>query len=120
MLSVVPLWLHVIGATIWVGSQVMMFAVVIPSLRLMEGTTRQQLVAGVTRRFGYLGFAALLLLVLTGLDNINRYAPSDLFDHRYGYILTVKLIMVAAVIALTALHALWLGPKLLALAIECL
>jgi putative copper export protein len=115
MLSAVPLWIHVIAATIWVGSQVMMFVVVIPSVRLTEGATRQQLMASVTTRFGYLGFGALLLLVLTGLDNINRYAPSDVFDHRYGYILAIKLIMVAAVIGLTALHTMSLGPRLLAL-----
>ena len=115
MLSSVPLWLHVLGAAVWVGSQVMMFVVVIPSLRTAEPATRGPVLAAVTKRFGYLGLAALLLLALTGLDNLNRYAPSDLLEFRYGSILAVKLVMFAAIVVLTAVHALYLGPKLLAL-----
>lgn len=113
MLSAVPLWLHLLGAAVWVGSQVMLLAVVVPSLRPAEPGTRQQVLAGVTRRFGYLGLAALVLLVVTGLDNIDRYSPADMFDYRYGYILAAKLVMLAAVVLLTAAHALYLGPKLL-------
>jgi uncharacterized membrane protein len=105
-----------LGATIWVGSQVMMFAVVVPSLRAASATgARLQVLTAVTRRFGYLGGASLVLLVLTGIDNISRYAPASMFDLRYGYILAVKVAMVALVVALTLLHTLYVGPRLLAL-----
>jgi putative copper export protein len=106
---------HLIAATIWVGSQVMMFAVVIPSLRLVEDAgTHSRLLRGVTRRFGYLGLAALVFLALTGVDNIDRYAPAPMFDFRYGTILATKLILYVLVILLTAAHALVIGPRLLA------
>lgn len=116
MLGTLPLWLHVVAAMVWVGSQIMMFAVVVPSIRLIDDArARHQVLRGVTSRFGYLGFAALVLLVLTGIENIDRYSPSQMFDYRYGYILAVKLLMLVAVGALTALHTLRVGPALLAL-----
>lgn len=115
MLGAIPLWLHILGATVWIGSQVMMFAVVVPSLRAAEdGWSRYQVLQAVTVRFGYLGFGALILLVITGIENIFRYAPSDMFEFRYGYILAAKLSIVAVVIALTAVHTLVIGPRLLA------
>jgi uncharacterized membrane protein len=114
MLEALPLWLHIVAAAVWVGSQVMMFVVVIPSLRLTEILiARHQVLRGVTRRFGYLGLAALILLALTGVDNLDRYAPDDIFHFRYGYILAGKLIMLTIAIGLTAVHALWIGPRLL-------
>ena len=115
MLSAVPLWLHIVGAAVWVGSQVMMVAVVIPSLRLAGPEVRQPVLASVTKRFGYLGLASLVLLVLTGLDNLDRYAPADMFDYRYGYLLAAKLSLLTAAVVLTAAHALYLGPRLLRL-----
>lgn len=110
-----PMWLHVLAATIWIGSQVMMFAVVVPALRAAEPSARQVVLAGVTRRFGFLGLGSLVVLAATGLDNLARYAPPDMFEYRYGYILAVKLAMLGGVLVLTALHATWLGPRMLAL-----
>jgi len=116
MLDSVPLWLHILGAAIWVGSQVMLFVVVVPALRLAEDPrARAAILRGVTRRFGYLGTASLILLFLTGIDNVDRYSPSDMFDIRYGWVLTVKLVLFAIVLMLTALHSLVIGPRLLAL-----
>jgi uncharacterized membrane protein len=111
MLETIPLWLHVLAAMVWVGSQVMMFAVVIPAVRtLADDGSRYAILRVMTTRFGYLGLGALGLLVLTGLDNINRLAPGDMFDIRYGYILATKLVMVAVVVVLTLLHTLFIGP----------
>jgi hypothetical protein len=56
-----------------------------------------------------------MILVLTGLDNIDRYAPGNIFDIRYGYILSLKLLLAGAVIALALVHSLVVGPRLLRL-----
>lgn len=115
MLGAIPLWLHILGATIWVGSQVMMFVVVTPSLRAAgDPGARYRVLRSVTRRFGYLGTASLVLLILTGIDNIDRYAPADMFDLRYGYILAVKLALLGVVLVLTVVHTRVIGPQLLA------
>ena len=118
-----PLWLHIVSATVWVGSQVMMFAVVVPAVRSIdEGRARYRFLAALTPRFGWLGGGALVVLVLTGVDNVRRYAPSSgvIFDVRYGYILVAKLIMVALVILRTVYHGAHVGPKLLRLQGEAL
>jgi uncharacterized membrane protein len=91
----------------------MMFMVVVPGLRYLDDSSRVRLMRIVTPRFGALGGVALAVLVLTGLDNINRYAPDDMYTYRYGYILATKVIVAAAVIAMTVVHSLVIGPRLL-------
>ena len=121
MFSVIPLWLHIIAATIWVGSQIMMFAVVVPSLRRVEsGVSRSQILEVVTTRFGYLGLIALAVLIASGIENIDRYAPGDMFEFRYGYILAAKLIMFGLVLVLTVIHTLVIGPALLRMQTQAL
>jgi putative copper export protein len=113
MLQSLPYWLHLLAAATWVGSQVMMFAVIVPGLRRLDAGPRWRLMSVVTVRFGWLGGFSLAVLVATGIDNINRYSPADMFDFRYGYILAVKVALVAAVVLLTLAHSLVVGPRLL-------
>src|SRR4051794_20102365 len=112
----IPLWLHIFAATVWIGSQVTMFADVIPSVRALDDrSARSQLMVEVTARLGWVGVAALVVLIATGIDNYDRYAPAGIFDFRYGFVLVAKLSLFAAVIALTGVHTLAIGPRLLAL-----
>jgi uncharacterized membrane protein len=112
MLTSIPLWLHLMAASVWVGSQIMMFAVVIPSVRkLPESAARIQVLTPLTTRFGWLGAAALIVLAITGVDNISRYSPGDMFDIRYGYILATKLSLLGLVLLLTLYHTLYVGPR---------
>jgi putative copper resistance protein D len=113
MLQSLPYWLHLLAAAVWVGSQAMMFAVIVPGLRQIEAGPRWRLMSAVTVRFGWLGGVALAVLVVTGIDNINRYSPAAMFDFRYGYILAVKVALVAVVVLLTFVHSLMVGPRLL-------
>ncbi len=116
MLDSLPLWIHILAATVWVGPQFLMFVAVVPSLRaLPDATARYHLLRAFTPRFGWLGFGALVVLVLTGIDNINRYAPPDPFEIRYGYILVTKVSMVAVIFVVTACHTFYVGPALLRL-----
>lgn len=75
--------------------------------------------AVLNRRFAWLGWGALAVLVLTGINNvIQRQHDTDLVfddDFRYAWIFVFKLALVAAVIALTAIHTYVVGPRLLAL-----
>jgi putative copper export protein len=92
----------------------MMFVVVVPAIRsVSDARSRIAILQRVTVRFAYLGFGALALLVVTGIDNIDRYAPADLFEYRYGYILVAKVIMLVLVLILTAIHTFLVGPRLL-------
>jgi uncharacterized membrane protein len=113
-------WIHLFAAATWVGSQIFMFAAVVPALRALgDEAARRRAVLVLNRRFAWLGWGALAILVLTGIDNvIRRQRDTDLvfdYDFRYAWIFVVKLVLVAVVIALTAIHSYVVGPRLLAL-----
>jgi len=96
-----------------------MFVAVVPALRTLDETARHRAVLVLNRRFAWLGWGALAILVLTGISNvIDRQRDTDLvfdYDFRYAWIFVVKLALVAVVIALTAIHTYVVGPRLLAL-----
>ena len=109
-------WIHLLAAATWVGSQVFMFAAVVPALRAMgDEAARYRAVVVLNRRFAWLGWGALAILVLTGINNAIREDDVFDFDVRYGWIFVAKLVLVAVVIALTAIHSYVLGPRLMAL-----
>ena len=112
-------WIHLLAAATWVGSQVFMFGAVVPALRTLDEAARHRAVLVLNRRFAWLGWGALAILVLTGINNvIQRQDETDLvfdYDFRYAWIFVVKLVLVAVVIALTAIHTYVVGPQLLAL-----
>ncbi len=112
-------WIHLLAAATWVGSQIFMFAAVVPALRTLDEAARYRAVVVLNRRFAWLGWGALAILVLTGIDNvIQRQKDLDIvfdYDFRYAWIFVVKLVLVAVVVALTAIHAYVVGPRLLAL-----
>jgi uncharacterized membrane protein len=108
-------WIHIIAATIWVGPQVFLFAVAVPALRTVADTQeRARLMRMITTRFGYLGWGALAVLVVTGIGNIYEKDDRDfLFDQNWGVIFQVKMTLVILIIALTALHSFVIGPRML-------
>jgi putative copper resistance protein D len=112
-------WIHLLAAATWVGSQVFMFAAVVPALRTLDETARHRAVLVLNRRFAWLGWGALALLVLTGINNVmQRQDDYDIvfdYDFRYAWIFVAKLVLVGVVFALTAIHTYVLGPRLMAL-----
>ena len=115
VLPALPYWLHLLAAAAWLGPQLMMFLVIVPSLRTLDAPVRVRLLDRLTLRLGWLGAFSLLMLVITGVDNIDRYSPPSMFEFRYGYILTLKVTLAAVVIVLTSLHSAVVGPRLLRL-----
>lgn len=120
MLEALPYWLHLVAAAIWIGGQVMLFVAVMPAARAIDNVpTRGALIRAVTRRFGYLGWGALVVLILTGIintvDKDEFYQPTGVFeyDFRYAWLLTIKLVLVAVVVALASWHTFVHGPRML-------
>ena len=109
-------WLHIVAAPIWVGPQVFLFAAAIPAIRTVEDAqARARAMRVLTSRFGYLAWGAMLVLVITGIANLyERDEGIDfLFERNFGIIFQVKMSLVIAVIALTALHSLVIGPRMM-------
>lgn len=111
-------WLHVLAATVWVGSQLFLMVAVIPAIRTIEDAdTRLNTVKVLTDRYNVVGWVSLATLVLTGLVRSHSVIPviGLLLTTWYGQVLLIKVGLVACILALTALHALYIGPRLLAL-----
>lgn len=115
MTDTLPLWLHIVAATIWVGPQFLMFVVMGPALRaIQDPETRLRVMKIVIYRFGWLAWGAMALLVLTGISNVfdetEEFAYVFDRDFRYVWVFWTKMSLVALTIALTALHTLIIGP----------
>lgn len=119
------IWLHVIGVAVWLGGQVLTAAAVIPTLRA-AGDREFWLSAleGFTRRFGRIGIAAMVIIVITGgamidprLDQAENFGAS-ISDARWGIIFVTKMALWAAMIAVIGLHQFVFGPRQLELARE--
>ena len=118
-------WLHVIGVAIWLGGQIVTAACVIPALRAVgDRTIWLNALEGFTRRFGRIGIAAMVVIVITGgamidprLDQVENFGE-DLYAARWGYIFVIKMALWAVMIALIGLHQFVFGPRQLELARE--
>ncbi|MCH8901286.1 MAG: DUF4149 domain-containing protein [Chloroflexi bacterium] len=111
-------WLHILAATIWVGPQVFLFVAAVPAIRTVEDLqVRTRIMRVLTTRFGWLAWGAMLVLVITGIANLYEHALSveELFELNFGIIFQVKMTLVIATVALTALHTFVIGPRLLSL-----
>ena len=111
-------WLHILAATIWVGPQVFLFVAAVPAIRTVEDLqVRARVMRVLTTRFGWLAWGAMLVLVITGIANLYEHALSveELFELNFGIIFQVKMTLVIATVALTALHSFVIGPRLLSL-----
>lgn len=100
---------HVLGVTLWLGGMIVMGAVVVPVARAAGDRT---LITRAARRFGVVGAAAWLLILVTGFGLIDHRGLSvgALPDSEYGQRVLAKLVLLLAMGVVVALHAAWQGP----------
>jgi putative copper export protein len=103
----IRLFLHVLAATVWVGGQITLAALV-PVLRRL-GTEIPRTAA---RRFNQVAWPAFAVLIITGIWNI--IAVRSQIHGSYETTLIVKLTVVAISGAAAALHARTRSPAGLA------
>ncbi len=116
------LWLHLAFIAVWIGSQVLTGYAVIPTLRRIESRAdRMELLRVFTRRFGWLAWGALLIVLLTGgaltgerIATIHDGFDS-IYDLRWGWIFAIKMGLFLVMAGLVALHSFVLGPRLMEL-----
>lgn len=106
-LDEVRLFLHVLGATIWVGGQLVLAALV-PVLR----TAYPGAAAAAARRFRVVAWPAFALLVATGVWNVVAVGAED---SAYRAVLSAKLVVVAASGASAYVHERARTPRSLAI-----
>ncbi len=113
-------WIHIVAVTVWIGPQLFMFLVTVPAVRLIEDpAVRLQVLRVIVQRFGWLAWAAMAVIVLSGVSNL--FQEADEFGHvwdteyRYFQIFSTKMVLVGLMVILTALHTFVIGPKQLRL-----
>jgi putative copper export protein len=104
MLSVswdtIRLFLHIVAATIWVGGQFTLAALV-PALRRFGADVTR----AAARRFNYVAWSAFAVLIITGVWNIAALSPHDRHTSAYQATLMAKLAVVVVSGVAAFLHA---------------
>ncbi len=71
--QIAVLWIHIIAACVWIGGQITL-GMLVPLLRF-----DRDLVLAAARRFGWLGWSAFAVLIVTGVINMHEIGVS--FTH---------------------------------------
>jgi putative copper resistance protein D len=101
-------WVHITSAAIWVGGSLFIGVVFAPILKKMSMPVEEriQLMVQVGRRFNKLALPALFILIATGMYQAHLVLQKSdiLYETRYGHVLIIKMILVAALLVLYAVH----------------
>jgi putative copper export protein len=107
-----------VAAAAWIGGMIALAAVVVPVLRRHQPRrAAMQLLHDSGLRLRSLGWAALTLLVLTGVvqagyraGGFAALAGAALWTSPWGQLLAVKLALVATILCLAGIHDFRVGP----------
>lgn len=114
-LAVVTNFVHLGAAAIWAGGIAQIAWAWLPALRSEGRKLRLAIVKGVLPRFGQVALPAFLLVATTGSVNalLQLGHLSQLWSSAYGRVLTLKILLVAAIAAISYVHAFRLRPRVL-------
>lgn len=101
-------WIHLLAAAIWVGGSLFIGMVFSPILKTMSNSLEEriQIMIRVGKRFNKIAVPSLVILMVTGLYNSHMLLskPDLLMATSYGTFLTIKIILVLALIITYAIH----------------
>ena len=111
--------MHILGVALFVGPQFFLALAVVPATRQIEDLkSRVAAIRTVTRRFGYVGGAGLVLIVAAGsfliADWRSYYGVPEstgFTELRFGVVFIIKMTLFLVMLAIVALHMFYLGPK---------
>ena len=110
-MRLLPLWLHLLAAVVWLGGLLFESHVLFPLLA--RGGALEEVAAAVSR-FRRVTWAAIALMVLTGLYNLARLPPiAQLVEGGVLKLLALKLFVVVVVLMLSAHRDFGLASRLL-------
>ncbi|RMF19189.1 MAG: DUF4149 domain-containing protein [Candidatus Dadabacteria bacterium] len=112
----ISVFVHLLGACVWIGGMIFLAAVVLPGLRrAVDEDTRRAILADAGYRFRTIGWIVLVAMLVTGLYNLAVRGVSlgmllsgsgDLVDRARW-----KLGLMTTVMIVSAVHDFWLGPR---------
>lgn len=102
------MWVHLLGASIWVGGSIFLGIVLVPVLKAHTKSLEEMvgLMVKIGRRFNKISIPAFAALVASGIYNSRAFIgePSALLDTTYGNILLIKIILVIGTILAYVVH----------------
>jgi uncharacterized membrane protein len=116
-------WLHIVAAVVWIGGMSFLALILAPVIRRSEYRgIIADLIHSTGVRFRWVGWICLILLVASGTFNLayRGFDWTDLWSGRvfqgpFGLVLGIKLMLVAMVLLISALHDFLIGPRATAL-----
>lgn len=120
MIFTVSITLHVLAALFWLGGMMFLAVVGAPVLRRVEPPAlRARVFNDLGIRFRTTGWIAVGILVVTGLVNLRHHGvlswevlgDAHFWHTRFGTALAVKLVAVAVMLVLQAVHDFVHGPQ---------
>ncbi len=106
--QVILTWIHLVAAAIWVGGSIFIGIVFSPILKTISTSTEEriQIMIKVGKRFNKIAVPSLIILMITGLYNSHLLLgkPELLMTTSYGVFLTVKIVLVIALIITYSVH----------------
>lgn len=110
-MKLLPVWLHVLAATVWLGGLLFQNHILFP---LVARAGPRSIVAAAVRRFRWITWAAIVVMVLTGLHNLTRLPPmAHLTESGVLSLLALKLFLVVIVLMLAAHRDFGLAARLI-------
>ena len=101
---------HLLAAAVWLGGSVALVFAGVPAIRILDGEPRGRAMKELGLRWRPLGYGALLVLALTGVE----LARHDWNQGRSPFqtVLWIKVALSAGLVTASYLHNFVLGPRL--------
>lgn len=107
------------AAAVWIGGTIFLAAVLVPAIRRPEVGNMASLLIRVTAyRFRWIGWLCFVVFVLTGVLNLfyrgigwQTVAQVEFWSSSFGAVLAVKLSLVLGIVAISAVHDFFIGPR---------
>lgn len=111
--------LHILAACVWIGGMVFLAAAVLPVLRRPAyQAVAIPLIHATAVRFRWIGWGTLGLLIGTGIADLifrgygwEQLRSGALRQSSFGHVLGIKLVLVAAILIVSAWHDIFVGPQ---------
>ena len=101
--------IHLLAAGVWFGGSTALIFVGVPAIRTLEGEPRGRAMKALGLRWRPLGYGALLVAALSGIDLALRdWRHTTSFE----VVLAVKASVFAALLVVSYFHNFVLGPRL--------
>jgi copper resistance protein D len=115
----VSVWLHIMAAVVWVGGTLFLVIVLVPAIRRPEfGAIASALIRFTALRFRWVGWVCFCIFAFSGFVNLaargiglQELRDALFWQGSFGRTLAIKLMLVAAILLISAFHDFVLGPR---------